>query len=220
MNRLKKVFMIMVVMLSVFHTYPRQIDLASATPDQREQNFPFKYKKDKNSRAKEKHMCALIKYIEINQSSKATLSPKTIAYNADKLAAHYNIDVDYIIAIMRQESRYYQGAVGPRFKVCGKYRRAYGICQIVYEGAYDTARWHGGPQYSWDDVRTYSYANMDVACYYLIYTWKYHNGVTTEEELICAYNAGPYNVSKYVNKENYTYVRNVEKYVKEIKNMY
>ena len=221
MKKIKKIAVFVFMLTILPPCFPKQkINTASATPEERIENFPFTYKNDKNNRSKIAHKKAIINYIKDHQSSKSSLSPEKIYENADSLCKIYNIDIDYIIAIMRQESRYYQGAVGPKFKVNGRYRRAYGICQIVYEGAYDTARWHGGPQYSWEDVINYNYANIDVACYYLTYTWKYHNGVNSTEELICAYNAGPYNVSEYLNRENYNYVKNVMKYVNEIKDSY
>jgi hypothetical protein len=95
------------------------------TAEEKNRYFPIPYQKVTSS-----HETAILGYIQNYQAAKSTLAPADILDNANKVAKYWDIDIDYLICIMRKESSFYQRATKAEV-IYGRNYLSYGVCQII-----------------------------------------------------------------------------------------
>lgn len=199
---------------------PSQEQLQAMTAEEKNRYFPIPYQKVTSS-----HETAILGYIQNYQAAKSTLAPADILDNANKVAKYWDIDIDYLICIMRKESSFCQRATKAEV-IYGRNYLSYGVCQIIgYDhtgkhpyGALDAYLFHGGDgHYKWSDITSFSEPNMYIACFYLRFLWKNHSNLVTVDKLLGAYNAGPSGCDK---PAAVRYATTVQNYVTELKSLY
>lgn len=159
-----------------------------------------------------KIMLFLILLILIGRLSINYVLPRKYDEIIDKYANKYNLEKEFVYAVINAESRFNSEAISKK--------NAIGLMQIMP----DTGRWLANKIKMEDFTEDMLYipqVNIELGCYYLSYLL---DKFEDEKLALCAYNAGSTNVYRWLDNDKYSLngdihtipFKETNKYVKKI----